>query len=368
MLKHYYPVDDAVVYFINRVNKTENEAYLNRHISKYPDLKKQLESLLSPSIELEKLLNIRIRSLDRECDFFFGLDRSVSGSSQPLWSAANLLLGYTAGLDETAHGLDELLESRLSLSQESRDKLFLSYLSDLDDTEADKGFELTENTEDIPSLIASSRLNSLTRIKLNELYSNFDEHLKRLLEILRPAVEIIENSGRLYKAEVERQIKRFDEAGGLGAYMSAYHSFELSSSGRHMAHISVLAPHTVNICNGVFDFMDVYVGYAVVELSRLLFFGNGSEHLAAMLKLLSDKTRLEMLKAISARPMYGQELVEMFSVTAPTVSYHMTKLVISGLAESYFDCGKSYFRANTKNLLALEKSFHDFLFHGFLSE
>lgn len=146
--------------------------------------------------------------------------------------------------------------------------------------------------------------------------------------------------------------------------MSAYHSFELSANGNHMAHISVLAPHTVNICNGVFDSTDVYVGCAVVELSKLLFFGNDSEYLAVMFKLLSDKTRLEMLKAICARPMYGQELAEMFSVTAPTVSYHMTKLVISGLAEGYFDCGKSYFKASAKNLLALEKSFHDFFEPG----
>lgn len=356
MLKYYYPVDDAVVYFINRVNNT----HIGKHIAKYPELKKQLESLLSSSIALEKQLDLKIRSLDRECDFFFGLDRSVSGETQPIWSAANLLLGYPAGLGETEFGLDEQLKSRLSLSQENRDKLFLSYLSDLEDTEPDGGSEQTKNTEDIPSMIASSKLSSLTRIKLNELYSNFDEHLKRLLEILRPAVEIIENNSKLYKADVERQIKRFDEAGGLGAYMSAYHSFELSSNGNHMAHISVLAPHTVNICNGVFDSTDVYVGCTVVELSKLLFFGNDSEHLAVMFKLLSDKTRLEMLKAISARPMYGQELAEMFSVTAPTVSYHMTKLVISGLAESYFDCGKSYFRANAKNLLALEKSFHDY--------
>ena len=361
MLKYYYPVDDAVVYFINRVNDT----YISRHIAKYPELKKQLESLLSPTIALEKQLDLKIRSLDRECDFFFGLDRSASGESQPIWSAANLLLGYPAGLRETAFELDGLLKSRLSLSQENRDKLFLSYLSDLDDDESDEGDERSKNTADIPSMIASSKLSSLTRIKLTELYSNFDGHLKRLFEIIRPAVEIIENSSRLYKADVERQIKRFDEAGGLGAYMSAYHSFELSSGGNHMAHISVLAPHTVNICNGVFDSTDVYVGCAVVELSKLLFFGNDSEHLAVMLKLLSDKTRLEMLKAISARPMYGQELAELFSVTAPTVSYHMTKLVISGLAESYFDCGKSYFRANTKNLLSLEKSVHDFLFHGF---
>ncbi len=356
MLKYHYPVDDAVVYFINRVNNT----YISKHIAKYPELKKQLEALLSPSIELEKQLDLKIRSLDRECDFFFGLDRSVSGESQPIWSAANLLLGYPAGIGETAHELDDILKSRLSLSRENRNKLFLSYIVDLDDSKESAGSERAENINDIPSLIASSKLNSLTRIKLNELYCNFNEHLKRLFEILRPAVDVIKNNVKLYKAEVERQIKRFDEAGGLDAYMSQYHSFELSASGRHMAHISVLAPHTVNICNGVFDSTDVYIGCAVVELSKLLYFGNESEHLSVMFKLLSDKTRLEMLKAISARPMYGQELAEMFSVTAPTVSYHMTKLVISGLAESYFDCGKSYFRANAKNLLALEKSFHDF--------
>lgn len=356
MLKYYYPVDDAVVYFINRVNNT----YISKHIAKYPELKKQLESLLSPSIELEKQLDFKIRSLDRECDFFFGLDRSVSGESQPIWSAANLLLGYPAGIGETAYEFDELLKSRLSLSPENRNKLFLSYIADLDDTDKSDGLERAEDTDAVPSLIASSRLSSLTRIKLNELYYNFDEHLKRLFEILRPAVEIIKNNSKLYKAEVERQAKRFDEAGGLGAYMREYHNFELSSNGGHKAHISVLAPHTVNICNGIFDSTDVYVGCAVVELGKLLFFGNDSEHLSIMLKLLSDKTRLEMLKAISARPMYGQELAQMFSVTAPTVSYHMTKLVVSGLAESYFDCGKSYFRVNTKNLRALEKSFHDF--------
>lgn len=360
MLKYYYPVDDAVVYFINRVNNT----HISRHIAKYPELKKQLESLLAPSIGLEKKLDLKIRSLDRECDFFFGLDRSVNGESQPIWSAANLLLGYPAGIGETTLELDELLKSRLSLSTENRNKLFLSYLADLDDTETDGGAERSEDEEDIPSLIASSKLSSLTRIKLSELYCNFDDHLRRLFEILRPAVKIIESNSKLYEADVERQIQRFDEAGGLGAYMSAYHSFELSSHGNHMAHISVLAPHTVNICNGVFDSTDVYVGCAVVELSKLLFFGNDSEHLTVMFKLLSDKTRLEMLRAISARPMYGQELAEMFSVTAPTVSYHMTKLVISGLAESYFDGGKSFFKANAKNLLALEKSFHDFFDSG----
>lgn len=360
MINHYYTLDDAIVYFTNRVAKTTVKEYYEALASKHPELKKQLEQILAPSLELERLLDAAIPNMDQECEFFFGLDRSTEGNSQPLWNAAGMLLGYSAGLSLSPQSLDEAIEKRLALSPAQKDKLFLSYMFDLEDTGVKARLADAGKKGCITEALSVSRLNSLTRIKLHELYDHFDEHIKRLAELLRPAVETIEKSTAVYEAAALEQASRFEAAGGLAAYMISNHSFHLNDTGSHLAHISVLAPHTVNIRDGIFDSMDIYVGVGVVELSRILLQGSESEHLSAMFKLLSDATRLEMLKCISERPMYGQELVEKFSVTAPTVSYHMTKLVLSGLAESYFEGGKSYFRANMKGILALEKSFRDY--------
>lgn len=356
----FFPVDEAVVYYTNRTDGETNAAYMRRLCDKHPELRRQLEEILAPSVELEKRLDEGLPAPDPECEFFFGLDSGLNGEKQPLWSMAMLINGYYAGLKRAVSDADELAISRLSLSPEDKDRLFLSYLYDLGVESAKGLLPRVGEAGLVLEAIAASGLNSLTRIKLTELYTRFELHIKRLAEILRPAVEIIKSSADLCEKAVSAQLKRIEAAGDLAAYMIKNHGFELAAGGGHIAHINVLAPHTVNIRDGIFPEMDVYIGVGVTELAALLYSGRDSERLAAVFKLLSDETRLEMLKAISVRPMYGQELAEAFDVTAPTVSYHMTKLVMSGLAESCFDGGKSYFKANAQSLADIERSFEKY--------
>lgn len=360
MTEYYYPVDDAIVYFTNRIGTETNAAYAKRLTASHPNVAALIEKVLAPSLELEKKLDAHLAELDPECEFFFGLDRSIGGEKQPLSNAAWLLLGYRAGLREEETDLDAIIARRLALTQEERDRLFLSYLFDLEDEGAPSLAGRAGEDGLVPVAIARSGVNSLTRIKLIELSSRFEEHILRLGEILRPAVKIIIENVDIYERAVSRQLAELASYGDLAAYVRAKHGFELSAGGRHVPHISVLAPHTVNIRDGIYGNMDVYLGVGVNELAELLYSGRDSDRLASVFKLLSDQTRLEMLQAISRRSMYGLELAEAFSVTAPTVSYHMTKLVMSGLAESYFEGGKSYFKANMENLSALRRNFDSF--------
>ena len=360
MLKHYYPTDDAIVYFTNRIEKQTNADYSARLLKAHCNIGALIEHVLMPSVELERRLDLGIPELDPECELLLGLDKSIGGEKQPLSNAAWLLLGYRAGLGETGDDLDEMVRRRHSLSGKERDMLFLSYLFDLEDAEAPKLIDRAGEPGLIPEAISRSGINSLTRIKLIELYMNFDAHLDRLKEILAPAVGIIRDSEEVYEGAAEKQLKALEAEKDLSAYMLKKHNFKLSRTGKHIPHLSILAPHTVNIRDGVFGNMDVYLGVGVNDLAELLYAGKDSDRLAAVFKLLSDETRLEMLQAISRRPMYGLELAEAFSVTAPTVSYHMTKLVMSGLAESYFEGGKSYFKANTQELFNLRKNFDSF--------
>ena len=357
MFKHYYAVDDAITYFTNRVEGTVNADYMKKLCSNHPLIEGKLGQILTPSVELERLLNKAFPLPDPNCELYFGLDRSLSGEKQPLSNAAWLLMGYRAGTGLGEGDLDSIISSRLEMPRDERDKLFISYVYDLEATDV---LERTKNGADVETAIMESGINLLVRMKLSELYKNFENHIVQLGEILRPAVEIIEKNEGVYAEAVGAMGTLVDSYPDLSAYMEDKHSFKLNEEGRHVAHLCVLAPHTVNIRDGVFKSMDVYLGVGVNELAELLYSGRENERLAAVFKILSDETRLEILRMISSRPMYGLEIAEAFNITAPTVSYHMTKLVMSGLAESYFEGGRSYYRANEKNISALGKVFEGF--------
>ena len=57
----------------------------------------------------------------------------------------------------------------------------------------------------------------------------------------------------------------------------------------------------------------------------------------ALFKVLSDDTRLKILRALNEKDMYVELLAERLQLSAPTVSFHMKKLVAAGLVEARRD-------------------------------
>ena len=51
-------------------------------------------------------------------------------------------------------------------------------------------------------------------------------------------------------------------------------------------------------------------------------------------KCLADRSRLQILKSLSAEPMYVERLAERLGLTPPTVSFHLKKLENAGLVDS----------------------------------
>lgn len=55
----------------------------------------------------------------------------------------------------------------------------------------------------------------------------------------------------------------------------------------------------------------------------------------ALFKCLADKSRLQILKSLALEDMYVERLAERLGITAPTVSFHLKKLVDAGAVRSY---------------------------------
>lgn len=81
-----------------------------------------------------------------------------------------------------------------------------------------------------------------------------------------------------------------------------------------------------------------------------------------LFKCLSDKSRLQILKSLSAEDMYGERLAQRLGLSAATVSFHLKKLQEAGAVTSYksqyyvmFSLNREVFEARLLDILQ-EKS------------
>lgn len=79
------------------------------------------------------------------------------------------------------------------------------------------------------------------------------------------------------------------------------------------------------------------------------------------LKALADPSKLEILKILKTKDMYGQEIAERMKLKTPTISYHMETLVNLGLVTVNKESNRIYYGLNTDVLIAfldaVKKSF-----------
>lgn len=82
-----------------------------------------------------------------------------------------------------------------------------------------------------------------------------------------------------------------------------------------------------------------------------------SEKLMGCFKALSDKTRLEIIEMLKSGTLCACKILEKFSLTQPTLSYHMKLLTDCGLVNVEKDWKWSYYSLNKDMLLQLRDFF-----------
>ena len=73
------------------------------------------------------------------------------------------------------------------------------------------------------------------------------------------------------------------------------------------------------------------------------------------LKLLSDKSKFEILSYIKEKRAYGSELAKQLNLTTATISHHMSALLNAGLVRIEKEETKIFYRANTEEIEKLLK-------------
>ncbi len=85
------------------------------------------------------------------------------------------------------------------------------------------------------------------------------------------------------------------------------------------------------------------------------------ERISNVLKVVSDRTRLEILRELTSRPGYGKALAEKLGLTTSTISHHLDQLKEVGLVTEERIGNIKYFNVNKKEVEKVLKEFKEYL-------
>lgn len=85
--------------------------------------------------------------------------------------------------------------------------------------------------------------------------------------------------------------------------------------------------------------------------------------IANRLSIISDKTRLEILRQIIAAPTYGKVLANMLNLTTATISHHLEQLKAVNLIKEHKVKNIKYFSANIENIDNLLEDAKSYLYN-----
>lgn len=200
--------------------------------------------------------------------------------------------------------------------------------------------------------------------RLEEIYFNREAHIEKLCFIINEAVSFMNK----YRDELESVINGFYDYWGRMQGDRSFYQFVTENisflSGMeeykggymlvpslHFAEFSMSIPADSDKRKAVLCISLMYGD----TLSVNAMFGTASPKLSTerainALKLLSDKSRFEIMRYIHSHNAYGNEIAEHLGLTTATVSHHMSALLEANLISLEQKNGKIYYHINKDTL------------------
>ena len=265
----------------------------------------------------------------------------------------------------------DLKDFLTELPTDEYNRRFFNVLQDYDNTVlkgAAKNGDLTSpETLDavaITRYILKMDLPDALLYRLEEIYFNREAHIEKLCFIINEAVSFMNK----YRDELESVINGFYDYWGRMQGDRSFYQFVTEDisflSGMeeykggymlvpslHFAEFSMSIPADSDKRKAVLSISLMYGE----TLSVNAMFGTASPKLSTerainALKLLSDKSRFEIMRYIHSHNAYGNEIAEHLGLTTATVSHHMSALLEANLISLEQKNGKIYYHINKDTL------------------
>lgn len=302
-----------------------------------------------------------------QISFYFGKTQDGKQHEELAW----LVLLISTDELLTCKSVKDLKDFLTELPTDEYNRRFFNVLQDYDNTVlkgAAKNGDLTSpETLDavaITRYILKMDLPDALLYRLEEIYFNREAHIEKLCFIINEAVSFMNK----YRDELESVINGFYDYWGRMQGDRSFYQFVTKDisflSGMeeykggymlvpslHFAEFSMSIPADSDKRKAVLCISLMYGE----TLSVNAMFGTASPKLSTerainALKLLSDKSRFEIMRYIHSHNAYGNEIAEHLGLTTATVSHHMSALLEANLISLEQKNGKIYYHINKDTL------------------
>lgn len=223
--------------------------------------------------------------------------------------------------------------------------------------------------EDVLKLILDMDFSAEEKLLFQDLILNRDKHMERVRPFIEAAFQVVE----LFKKELTAYAKQFceywtmtlsdmDFVDYLNQETDANIQVEKNIFGwklRPAFFLPMIMGYSLNIDNktGEYEKEDFCTlgflygdDYSLSDTSLYKSTAITEEQALKLLKLLSDKSKFEILSYTSGKKAYGAELAEMLGLTTATVSHHTSELHIAGLLNVEKQGNKIYYSKNQQTI------------------
>lgn len=207
--------------------------------------------------------------------------------------------------------------------------------------------------EDLMRIMDKTELNTEDKWKIVQAFIDREKHIEEVCVILDKTIRLLEECGdRIGRLEQEFYDYWTDYAknADLLKILQEYTNIVWKYSGEGtFITPSIFEPQSISFrINDEEEKKPDIIHLGVILDSNLTFRHSqvDGEKLNTALKLLSDKSKFEILKLIKDKPAYGFEIANALNLSTSTISYHMNGLITAKLIKLEKDANKIYYSIN----------------------
>lgn len=364
MKRIYYPVIDAMTYMLSIVNGINIDKRLQGYLSSHNTVSENACQILKNIIKLIKTIRTEFTPDLDSARYYFSTDLGSENTVPCLSTAASLLMSWLVSFPHKMPHINEIISERHSLSQKQRLLIFCSsgLFSEVNNDYLFKIINEKDESE-FRKLVLSANTSEASKDKMLDLYFNFDEHIVRMLNMLRPIVEIINRDLFLFRDNIERICGFFEDDALFRKFIFNSCGMVIPPDAEFNVYISLFEPIDLSVREILVQRFDIYVGVTFGQISDYVDSKTdySPEKVSDISKSLSDNLRFNILCEVCKNPLYGPEIAKNFNLSPAMVAYHMSKLSMSGLIITSIKDGKSFYSANAKNIDTFLRSLNSML-------
>ncbi|MFU0826988.1 MAG: ArsR family transcriptional regulator [Lachnoclostridium sp.] len=352
-------VEEANLLLFNHVNQVSYEKMFlesSRNIDNKENLQKKYEHILS----INNYVIGQMRFDANKLEYYF----KEIGNSQV--SLANYLLPfymenrYTT-IEEYKTGARQMRKEEII---EHFDNILSQYLRI--GKSGDEG--KVDTFEELLHTVDRADINAEERWKIIQAFIDRDKHLDEVCAILERTVQLLKECKK-HISELEQEFYEYwtdyaKETDLLKILQEVTNiTWDYNEAGTFVGP-AIFNPQAVLFCiNSGKEKKPDLIRLGVFLNSNLVFKKAeiDEEKLNTALKLLSDKSKFEILKLIKDKPAYGYEIANALNLSTSTISYHMNALINAMLIKLEKDANKIYYSLNKDTVRQLLKDIESML-------